>query len=62
MLIIGQTDLLAVAQIVTKQGDFLGQGYIVESLTFVAIVYWLARWWMSKESQRLEARLGVGVR
>jgi len=62
VLIIGQTDLLAVAQIVTKQGDFLGQGYIAESLMFVAIIYWIASYWMSRESQRLEARLGVGVR
>jgi general L-amino acid transport system permease protein len=62
VLIIGQTDLLAVAQIVTKQDDFLGQGYIAESLMFVAVVYWIASYWMSRESQRLEARLGVGVR
>jgi len=62
VLIIGQTDLLAVAQIVTKQGDFLGQGYIAESLMFVAIIYWIASYWMSRESQRLEARLGVGER
>jgi len=62
VLIIGQTDLLAVAQIVTKQGDFLGQGYIAESLMFVAIIYWIASYWMSRESQRLEVRLGVGVR
>jgi general L-amino acid transport system permease protein len=62
VLIIGQTDLLAVAQIVTKQDDFLGQGYIAESLMFVAVIYWIASYWMSRESQRLEARLGVGVR
>ena len=62
VLIIGQTDLLAVAQIVTKQDDFLGQGYIAESLMFVAVVYWIASYWMSRESQRLETRLGVGVR
>jgi len=62
VLIIGQTDLLAVAQIVTKQNDFLGQGYIAESLLFVGVVYWIASYWMSRESQRLESRLGVGVR
>jgi len=62
VLIIGQTDLLAVAQIVTKQNDFLGQGYIAESLMFVAVVYWIASYWLSRESQRLEARLGVGLR
>ena len=62
MLIIGQQDLLAIAQNVTKQDDFLGQGYIIESLVFVGIVYWVASYWLSKESQRLEVRLGVGQR
>jgi general L-amino acid transport system permease protein len=62
VLIIGQQDLLAVAQNVTKQDDFLGKGYIIESLVFVGIVYWVASYWLSKESQRLEVRLGVGQR
>jgi general L-amino acid transport system permease protein len=62
VLIIGQQDLLAVAQNVTKQGEFLGQGYITESLVFVGLVYWMAGYWLSKESQRLEARLGIGER
>lgn len=62
VLIIGQSDLLAIAQIVTKQDEFLGQGYIAESLMFVAVIYWVASYWMSRESQRLEARLGVGER
>jgi general L-amino acid transport system permease protein len=62
VLIIGQTDLLAAARSVTKQDQFLGQGYIVESLAFVTIVYWIISYWMSRESQRLEARLGVGTR
>ena len=62
VLIIGQQDLLAIAQNVTKQDRFLGQGYITESLVFVGIVYWVASYWLSKESQRLEVRLGVGQR
>jgi len=62
VLIIGQQDLLAIAQTVTKQGEFLGQGYITETLFFVGFVYWVASYWMSKESQRLEVRLGVGQR
>jgi general L-amino acid transport system permease protein len=62
VLIIGQQDLLAIAQNVTKQDQFLGQGYITESLVFVGIVYWVASYWLSKESQRLEVRLGVGQR
>ncbi len=62
VLIIGQQDLLAIAQNVTKQDAFLGQGYIIESLVFVGIVYWVASYWLSKESQRLEVRLGIGQR
>ncbi len=62
VLIIGQQDLLAIAQNVTKQDQFLGQGYITESLVFVGLVYWVASYWLSKESQRLEVRLGAGRR
>jgi general L-amino acid transport system permease protein len=62
VLIIGQQDLLAIAQTVTKQGEFLGKGYITETLFFVGFVYWVASYWMSKESQRLEVKLGVGQR
>jgi general L-amino acid transport system permease protein len=62
VLIIGQQDLLAIGQNVTKQDAFLGKGYITESLVFVGLVYWVASYWMSKESQRLEVRLGVGQR
>lgn len=62
VLIIGQQDLLAIAQNVTKQDRFLGQGYITESLVFVGLVYWVASYWLSRESQRLEVRLGVGQR
>jgi general L-amino acid transport system permease protein len=62
VLIIGQVELLAVAQNVTQQERFLGQGYIVETLVFVSLIYWVGSYWMSRESQRLEARLGVGTR
>lgn len=62
VLIIGLNDLLAVAQNVTQQPDFLGQGLIMETLVFVSFIYWIVSYWMSRESQRLEARLGVGTR
>jgi general L-amino acid transport system permease protein len=29
---------------------------------FVSLIYWVGSYWMSRESQRLEARLGVGTR
>jgi general L-amino acid transport system permease protein len=60
VLIIGLSDLLAVAQNITQQPDFLGQGLITETLVFVSFIYWILSYWMSRESQRLEARLGVG--
>ncbi len=62
VFIVGLTELLAVAQSITKQPDFLAQGLFVETLLFVAFVYWAGSYWMSRESQRLEQRLGVGTR
>ena len=60
--IIGLTELLGVADIITEQPDFIGQGLIFETLLFAAFVYWVGSYSMSRESQRLERRLGVGQR
>lgn len=60
--IIGLTELLGVSRNITAQPDFLAQGLIVETLLFAAFVYWAGAYWMSRESQRLERRLGVGER
>jgi general L-amino acid transport system permease protein len=62
VFIIGLSDLLTVAETITKQPDFLAQGLIFETLIFVSFVYWAGSYWMSRESQRLERRLGVGER
>jgi len=62
VFIVGLTELLAVAQNITKQSDFVAQGLFVETLIFAAFVYWAGSYWMSRESQRLETRLGVGTR
>jgi general L-amino acid transport system permease protein len=62
VLIIALPDLLRVAQNITQQPEFLGQGLITETLVFVSFIYWIVSYWMSRESQRLEARLGVGTR
>jgi general L-amino acid transport system permease protein len=62
VFIVGLSELLAVAQNITKQPDFVAQGLFVETLVFAAFVYWAGSYWMSRESQRLEQRLGVGVR
>jgi len=58
--IVGLTDLLAIAQVSTQQGEFRGQGLIAETLLFASVVYWVGSYTMSRESQRLEQRLGVG--
>jgi general L-amino acid transport system permease protein len=60
--IIGLTELLGVAENITKQPDFIAQGLIIETLVFTGFVYWVGSYSMSRESQRLEARLGVGQR
>ena len=60
--IIGLSELLGVSRLLTKQPDFLAQGLVFETLVFVAFVYWVGSYSMSRESQRLERRLGVGER
>jgi general L-amino acid transport system permease protein len=60
--IIGVLELLRVARAVTQQPGFLGQGLHAETLLFVSFIYWVGSYWMSRESQRLERRLGVGER
>jgi general L-amino acid transport system permease protein len=60
--IIGLTELLNISRNITAQPDFLAQGLIVETLIFAAFVYWTGAYWMSRESQRLERRLGLGER
>lgn len=60
--ILGLTEVLGLAQTVTQQADFRGQGRITETLLFAAVIYWVGSYTMSKESQSLEKRLGVGER
>jgi len=59
---LGILDLLAGAGAITQQPDFRGQGLIIESLVFVAFLFWVGSFTMSRESQRLEKKLGVGTR
>jgi general L-amino acid transport system permease protein len=55
-------ELLRVSQAITQQEQFRGQGLIGETLAFAALMFWTISYTMSRESQRLERRLGVGVR
>jgi len=61
-LALGILDLLTAGQAVTQQDAYRGQGLIIESLLFVAFLFWVGSFTMSRESQRLERKLGVGVR
>lgn len=55
-------ELLNVTGAITQQGDFAGQRLIGETLAFGALLFWTVSYTMSRESQRLERRLGVGIR
>ena len=58
----GLLDVLGVARAVTAQPDFRGQGLTAETLSFVMLLFWVGCITMSRESQRLERKLGVGLR
>jgi general L-amino acid transport system permease protein len=58
----GLFEVLRVAQAVTTQGDFQGQNLLPETFGFVGLLFWVGSYTMSRESQRLEHKLGVGER
>ena len=60
--ILGVLELLEASFIVNSQPDFLGQGLFVITLSFAALVFWVGSYTMSRESRRLERKLGVGER
>ncbi|HVM55336.1 MAG TPA: amino acid ABC transporter permease [Acidimicrobiales bacterium] len=62
VFIIGFLDVLSVADNVTKQPEFRGQGLIAETLVFAALLFWVGSYTLSRESQRIERKLGVGTR
>jgi general L-amino acid transport system permease protein len=59
---LGILDLLNGAGAITAQPDFRGQGLIIETLVFIGFLFWVGSFTMSRESQRLERKLGVGLR
>ncbi|MGH9118911.1 MAG: amino acid ABC transporter permease [Acidimicrobiales bacterium] len=60
--ILGFFELVTVAGVVTAQPDFRAQGLDSITYAFIGFVYWVGCYTMSRESQRLERRLGVGER
>jgi len=61
LFIINVTEFLSVRGIVHAQPDFRVIAH-AETLVFVAVGYWAFAFAMSRESQRLERRLGIGER
>ncbi|MGH2690809.1 MAG: amino acid ABC transporter permease, partial [Actinomycetota bacterium] len=59
---IGLLELLGFAQAVTSQPQFVGRDLQPETLAFASLVFWVGAYSMSRASQRLETRLGVGLR
>ncbi len=60
--ILGVAELLDTTFIVNSQPEFLGQGLFVVTLAFAGLVFWVGSYTMSRESRRLERKLGVGER
>jgi len=58
----GLFEMLNVAGVATSQPGFFGQGLSPEAWTFVTFAFWVGCITMSRESQRLERKLGVGTR
>ncbi|MGB9358023.1 MAG: amino acid ABC transporter permease [Acidimicrobiia bacterium] len=62
VFIVGLLDLLRAVQISTAQPEFFAQGLEAVVLPFAALYFWVGSYVMSRESRRLEKKLGVGVR
>lgn len=60
--VLGVLELLSVAQVVTEQTQFLARGLEAQTLVFAGFIFWVFCYVMSRASQRLERRLGVGER
>lgn len=62
LVVVGILEFLGAAKIANNQPQFLGRGLAPVTYLFVALGFWAFSYTMSKESRRLEARLGVGTR
>jgi general L-amino acid transport system permease protein len=60
--IIGFFELLEVAENTVSQPEFLGQRLHTVTFAFAALIYWAGSYTMSRESRRIEHRLGLGER
>lgn len=60
--LVGLFGVLAVSGAANTQPEFLAQGFEVVTLPFVALMFWVGSYSMSREARRLEKRLGIGER
>ena len=60
--IIGILEFLRVSDTSNAQPEFVGKGLASVTYLFVALGYWAFAYTLSKESRRLELKLGVGTR
>jgi general L-amino acid transport system permease protein len=62
LAIIGFVELLELAKNTASQPEFLGQRLHTVTFAFAALIYWAGSYTMSRESRRIERRLGLGER
>ena len=62
LAILGFFELLEVAENTVSQPEFLGQRLHTVTYAFAALIYWAGSYTMSRESRRIEHRLGLGER
>ena len=62
LVVIGVQEILGVTEPILAQLHFKNKGYQPEAFAFVCLIYWVICFTMSRASQRLETRLGVGTR
>jgi len=62
VVIVGLADLLGAAQTVVGQPEWLGTpgGVWRETFLFIAVIYWVFSFTMSRTSRRVEQQLNVG--
>jgi general L-amino acid transport system permease protein len=59
---VGVFEILNVAQAVISQPDFVGKRLHTVTFAFAGLLYWSICYTMSRESRRIETKLGVGIR
>jgi general L-amino acid transport system permease protein len=57
---VGLLELLGISRSILAQPAFVA--YQTEVFLFISLIYWVASYFMSDVSRRLEVALGVGVR